>query len=68
MGDYEKRAIDGLKKVEAAIVEEVNGKECLCFGWSLRITRTPTPPLLAIPTGTVTTSGTSVLPSAPDAV
>ena len=68
MGDYEKRAIDGLKKVEAAIVEEVNGKECLCFGWSLRITRIPTSPLPATPAGNLTTSGTSVLPSAPDAV
>jgi hypothetical protein len=41
MSDYEKKAIDGLKKVEAALVEEVDGKECLCFGWSVRITRTP---------------------------
>jgi hypothetical protein len=47
--------------LEAALVAEVNGKECSCLGWSLRIVRLPktTPP--AKPT--VQADGTSAAPN-----
>lgn len=48
--------------LEAALVSEVNGKECSCWGWSLRITRLPSKPTLpAKPT--VQADGTSAAPN-----
>ena len=45
MTDYEKKAIEELKKVEKvveeAVVAQVNGKEFSCWGWTVRITRLP---------------------------
>jgi hypothetical protein len=72
MSDYEKKAIEELKKVvpavEAAIVAEVNGKECSCWGWTLRITRCPKALPPAKPTESAKSDSTSVTPSAPTSV
>ena len=72
MVDYEKKAIEELKKVEkvveAAIVAEVNGKECSCWGWTVRITRAPKTPLPAKPEETLKTDSTSTPPSTADVV
>lgn len=49
--DYEKKAIEELKKiepiVEEIVVQAVDGRAFQCWGWTLRISRTPkvqTPP------------------------
>ena len=52
--------------LEAAVVAEVNGKECLCLGWSVRIVRLPKTTLPATPT--VKPAGTSAPPNEAAAV
>ena len=43
--DGKKIVKDALQAVETAVVDEVTQKDCVCGGWSLRISRIPkTPP------------------------
>ena len=70
--ELEKKAIEEIKKLEPevkeAIAKVVDGRTFGCWGWSVRIYRTPKSQTPPTPAATETTDNTSATHSAPASV
>lgn len=70
LSEFEKQAVEELKRVKEQVVKEVSGKSISCFGWkwSLQISRQTPPPSPAKSEERTSTSSESTSPSKEEAV
>ena len=70
--ELEKKVIAELKKLEPTLekglVEVVDGRMFSCWGWTVRISRTPKTPTPPKPEELATSESSSTAPSAPASV